>query len=80
MKMVQYLHNFFKIACWTSICICSLYNTNIQTFPNLNKNNNYLASKVKMLQKQKNSKGWQNYYQFSCDLGYVINDSMKIYM
>lgn len=53
MKMVQYLHNFFKIACWTSICICSLYNTNIQTFSDLNKNNNYFASKVKMLQKQK---------------------------
>lgn len=48
MEMVQYLHNFFKIACWTSICIRSLYNTNIQTFSNLDKNNdNCLAIKGK---------------------------------
>ena len=47
MEMVQYLHNFFKKPCWTSISICSLYNTNIQIFSNLDKKNNDIASKVK---------------------------------
>lgn len=54
MEMVQYLHNFLKKPCWTSVCICSLYDTNMQIFSNLDKNNNDLISKVKTQKKFKN--------------------------